>query len=137
MKQLLITLIGALMIFQAHGQSDRVTSAWNNLKYNELESALENIKAASEYEDTKNDAKTWLYLGHVYFSIDTTSNAEFADLVKAPKDKAVDAYAKAMALDESGRYGTKIQNNAVRLGVALFNAGAQDYNSALKILKSR
>lgn len=132
MKQLLITLIGALMIFQAHGQSDRVTSAWNNLKYNELESALENIKAASEYEDTKNDAKTWLYLGHVYFSIDTTSNAEFADLVKAPKDKAVDAYAKAMALDESGRYGTKIQNNAVRLGVALFNAGAQDYNSALK-----
>ena len=137
MKQLLITLIGALMIFQAHGQSDRVTSAWNNLKYNELESALENIKAASEYEDTKNDAKTWLYLGHVYFSIDTTSNAEFADLVKAPKDKAVDAYAKAMALDESGRYGTKIQNNAVRLGVALFNAGAQDYNSALKAKKQK
>ena len=137
MKQLLITLIGALMIFQAHGQSDRVTSAWNNLKYNELESALENIKAASEYEDTKNDAKTWLYLGHVYFSIDTTSNAEFADLVKAPKNKAVDAYAKAMALDESGRYGTKIQNNAVRLGVALFNAGAQDYNSALKAKKQK
>lgn len=133
MKQLLATVVCTLMIIQVYGQSDRVTSAWNNLKYNELGKALENIKAASEYEDTKEEAKTWLYLGHVYYSIDTTTNPDYADLVSAPKDKAVEAYAKAKELDQSGRYSTKIQNNAVRLGVSLFNAGAQDYNKALKV----
>lgn len=136
MKQLLLTLIGVAMLFQAYGQSDRVTSAWNNLKYNELEKALENIKAASEHEDTKEEAKTWLYMGHVYYSIDTSTNEEFSKLAEAPKNKAVEAYAKAKKLDESGRYATKIQNNAVRLGVSLFNAGAQDYNEALKAKKA-
>ena len=137
MKHVLVALLGLLTIGQAFGQSDLVTSAWNNLKYNELEKALENLKQASKHEDTKDEAKTWLYLGHTYYSLDTTTNENFKGLVKAPKDKAVKAYAKAQKLDESGRYSTKIQGNAVRLGVNLFNAGAQAYNRALKAKKKK
>ncbi len=137
MKQLLIPFLSVLLIGQAYGQSDRVTSAWNNLKYNELEKALNNLKKASKYEDTKEEAKTWLYLGHTYYSIDTTQKKAFKSLVNAPKNKAVEAYAKAQKLDESGRYTSKIQGNAVRLGVNLFNAGAQDYNKALKAKKKK
>jgi Tfp pilus assembly protein PilF len=137
MKHLLITVLAVLFIGQAYGQSDRVTSAWNNLKYNELEKALNNLKKASKHEDTKDEAKTWLYLGHTYYSLDTSQKDAFKDLVMAPKNKAVEAYAKAQKLDESGRYTSKIQGNAVRLGVNLFNAGAQDYNKALKSKKKK
>lgn len=137
MKHVLIPILSVLLIGQAYGQSDRVTSAWNNLKYNELKKALNNLKKASKHEETKEEAKTWLYLGHTYYSLDTTQKEAFKGLVEAPKNKAVEAYTKAQKLDESGRYTRDIQGNAVRLGVNLFNAGAQDYNKALKAKKKK
>lgn len=133
MKKVLFILPALLLVFQAYGQSDRVTSAWNNLKYNELKKAQENIDAAAEYESTKDEAKTWLYRGHVYYSIDSSSNPEFSKLSSNPKDEAIESYAKCKKLDESGRYENKMLNNVITTGVSLYNAGAQDYNKAVQL----
>ncbi len=133
MKKALLILPTLLLCTQAYSQSDRVTSAWNNLKYNEIKKAQENIDAAAKHESTKNEAKTWLYRGHVYYSIDTTSNPEFNKLSDNPKDVAIQSYAKCKKLDEAGRYENKMLNNVIATGVALYNAGAQDYNKAVKL----
>ncbi len=135
MKKLLVILPMLFLVFKAYGQSDRVTSAWNNLKYNELKKAKKNIDKAVKHEDTKDEAKTWLYRGHVYYSIDTSKNEEFKKLSENPKDVAIQSYKKCKELDDAGRYSNKMLNQVIKTGINLFNAGAEDYNKALKIMK--
>lgn len=134
MRKTFLMIPALLLTMQVFAQSDRVTSAWNNLKYNELEKGKENINKAIKHEDTKNEAKTWFYRGNIYFAIDTSTNPDFKKLSNNPKDKVIESYKRCSELDEAGRYKTnnKMVENVIKTGIQLFNAGAQDYNKALK-----
>lgn len=73
------------------------------LKYwtdGDLASAKEMVDAATTYEKTMNDGKTWYYRGLVYASLDTTSNEEYKALADTPLTTALESFKKADELNK-------------------------------------
>jgi len=66
---------------------------------NKLDEAKTMIDAATTYDKTMNDPKTWYYRGLIYASIDTTSNEQIKALAPDAIDVAVQSFKKA---DELG-----------------------------------
>lgn len=76
-------------------QKPNINKALKALQEGKLNEAKEMIDAATTYEKTMNDGKTWYYRGLVYAAIDTTSKAEFKSLDPEPFKVAMESFAKA------------------------------------------
>ncbi|OFX43585.1 MAG: hypothetical protein A2046_01535 [Bacteroidetes bacterium GWA2_30_7] len=92
---LIISLLFVSLVFNA--QPNKRVSAYNYLKYNELDKAKEAIDAACKHEATISDPKTWYYAGQIYQGIYVNKN--FKSLDADALTKSLDAYKKAMALN--------------------------------------
>jgi len=68
-----------------------------------LSEAKDIIDAATTYEKTKDDGKTWYYRGLIYAALDTTSNPEYQSLADEPFKTAMESFAKA---DQMGKAGS-------------------------------
>src|SRR5690606_3444004 len=68
-----------------------------------LSEAKDIIDAATTYEKTKDDGKTWYYRGLIYAALDTTSNPEYQSLADEPVKTAMESFAKA---DQMGKEGS-------------------------------
>ena len=115
MKKLSLILAFAALSFSASAQTLNVQSAIQDLKKNYLKKAKAEIDLATEHEQTKDDAKTWLYRGLIYSSIgrDVATNAKSKVKGLAP-DWAEQAYAAALEckrLDTKNEYAN--ENNSV------------------------
>lgn len=107
MKKILITaavIVGSTVVF---AQKNQVQSAFGfikafdrNGKCSELQNGLEAINSSIEHETTKTWAKTWLYRGHLYYSVLLpTTDQNCKDLYKEALDEATDSYLKALVLN--------------------------------------
>lgn len=69
MKKITLLLIFALTIGISNAQNSKVVSAYTSLNNKQLNKAKQFIDEACVHEQTKNEAKTWLYRGNIYFEI--------------------------------------------------------------------
>src|SRR5689334_20420359 len=74
---------------------------------NKLDEAKSMIDAATTYEKTMNDAKTYYYKGLIYASIDTTSNEKFKALDPNAFDVALEAFKKGDEMQKGKEHFTQ------------------------------
>jgi predicted Zn-dependent protease len=76
---------------------NKIPTLW---KEGKLAEAKEMVDAATTYEKTMNDGKTYYYRGLVYAMLDTTSNESFKSLAQDPLTVAIESFKKADELDK-------------------------------------
>lgn len=104
MKKLAILTFFVLSITFVFGQSNKVNSAINRLKYGELEKAKEAIDLAAVHEKTIGKAKTWKVKGAVYQAIAISKDSNISTLCADPIKVSLEAYEKAIELDVKKQY---------------------------------
>jgi tetratricopeptide (TPR) repeat protein len=162
-KAFLMLMVAVFLSAGGYAQKNKRTSAFNynkeydneielyKLKKNpkDLEKAQEaineakaNIDAAIEHEKTKNDPKTWLYRGAIYYNLATlpTIIDEKAKLDREAAKISYESLLKAKSLDVKGKYTDDINVYLQNLYNLYFTEGAnnfndQQYNLAKKNLK--
>ena len=92
---LIISLLFVYIVINA--QPNKRVSAFNYLKYDELDKAKEAIDDACKHEKTISDPKTWWYAGQIYQGIHV--NKKFKSLDADALSKSLEAYKKAMVLN--------------------------------------
>jgi tetratricopeptide (TPR) repeat protein len=96
---LMLASVAAVAQKQAKPNINKALNAW---KEGKLSEAKEIIDAATTYEKTMNDGKTWYYRGLIYSTIDTTSNAQDHALASNALQVAVESFKKAKELGKAG-----------------------------------
>jgi len=132
-KNILLMMIMALLAGGGvYGQASKVTSAWNYLKYDELDKAKDAIELAVANESTKDDAKTWYYRGLIYERIykkqNDTKKPEFKNLSTNALGEAYSSLKKAIQLDGKNKM-PEIRDDLSALTTDLFNTGANAFNN--------
>ncbi len=127
-KLFLLLLVSILAASPAFSQKAKVVSAWNYLKYEELDKAKAAIDEATVNETSKDMAKTWCYRGLIYQAI-----AEKPDVARlmAPNasTEALTAFKKAMELDTKGEFKSDIFPQLGKILAISYNAGVDNYNA--------
>jgi tetratricopeptide (TPR) repeat protein len=126
LRKLLLIVPMVLVTSILFGQKAKVQSAWNYLKYDQLDKALEAIEAAAGHEQTMNMDKTWFYRGNIYHAM--YNHAKYGSLSKEPLAEALRSYTKALELEPKGEFVEDIHNRLRVIGVEAFNRGARNYN---------
>lgn len=98
----LLLMLSTVVAFAQKQAKPNINKALNSWKEGKLSEAKEIIDAATTYEKTMNDGKTWYYRGLIYSTIDTTSNEQFKSLDPNPLKVAVESFAKAKSLGKAG-----------------------------------
>ena len=120
-------------------QSNKVQSAWNALKFKELDKAKAAIDLSAEHEDTRNDTKMWYYRGKVYLAINDDKD-KFKDLDHDAAEKSFVGFLNCLKTDKSGAYSSE-ENAAPKLlmaaSVNLYNRSKEatynkDYEKAIR-----
>ncbi len=106
MKQVLFVIL-MLVAVSASAQKQKkpnINKALRSYQEGKLGEAKEIIDAATTFEKTKDDGKTWYYRGLIYAALDTTSNPEFQTLADNAFATAMESFAKA---DQLGKQGSE------------------------------
>lgn len=154
MKKIAIVLLAATTVFAAKAQSSKVVTAYryledykrDNTDLESLTRAKEAIDLASEHEDTKDQAKTQVYRGQIYFMLyDSQKRAAEEKLTKitdpnkrsitalqdTPTDNlemAYKAFTKAKQLDTKGNYENELKALG-NIGIYFDNIGRVNFNA--------
>lgn len=106
MKQILFLMLMLVNIaaFTQKQQKPNINKALKSFQEGKLAEAKEMIDAATTYEKTMNDGKTWYYRGLIYAAIDTTSNEQFKALESNALAVALESFDKA---DKMGKAGSE------------------------------
>ncbi len=98
---LMMVCVAAVGQKQPKPNLSKALKAWTD---GNLAEAKDIIDAATTYEKTMDDGKTWYYRGLIYTSLDTTKNESYAGLADEPLKTAVEAFTKA---DKMGKAGSE------------------------------
>lgn len=153
MNKIMILLLAVIPAFTSNAQSSKVVTAYRYLddykKNNDSESldrAKEAIDLASENLDTKDQAKTQVYRGQIYFQLyDLRKRAEedklssiadpnkrtIAALQSTPTadlETSYQAFAKAKILDVKNNYASELKALG-NVGIYFDNVGRASYNA--------
>jgi tetratricopeptide (TPR) repeat protein len=139
MKKLVLSISMSLLFITAgFAQKSNRTSAYMYKEKGQLAEAKEAIDKAVQNEKTKNDPKTWLYYGEIYYAIATSPLPQFQKLDSTAAIKAFHAFQKAKKLDvgkkhkivkEADEYIKKLSNVFYAKGAEVFKK--QDYQKAI------
>lgn len=128
MKKISMAL-GMISMFavSAFAQSSQVVSAWNYLKYGQLEDAKNAINQATQDSKTSTWPKTWFYRGTIYIAIydDTTSRKKNPGAL----GEAITSYKKAMDLNPKNEFKDQILAGLQESALNSFNEGVAPYNA--------
>jgi hypothetical protein len=102
-KVILILLLAPAFVFAQKPVKPNLNKALSLWQAGKLGEAKDMIDAATTYEKTMNDGKTWYYRGLIYASLDTTSNATYKALSPNPLDIAIESFKKADQLKTDGK----------------------------------
>ena len=104
MKTVLTICLSILFLTGVEAQKkpniNKAKALWEQGK---LDEAKAMIDAATTYEKTMNDGKTWYYRGLIYATIDTTSNEAFQALEENAFEVALECFNKADKLGDEGK----------------------------------
>ena len=139
MKKLAVLLILVASSLGVMAQKSKVVSAYNYLKYDELDKAMSYIDEASKHESTMGMSKTWYYRGLIYQKM--YNHEKFGSLVEQPLQEALKSYQKAMEIDPKYEFEEEITQNSQKIAADLFQSGvdaytANDYAKALTNFES-
>ncbi len=132
-----------LFISVGFAQKSNRTSAYMYKEKGQLESAKKAIDKAVQNVKTKNDAKTWLYYGEIYYDIATSPLPQFRELDSLAATKAFAGLKKAKTLDASSKR-KKVSKEAdeyiKKLSAVFYAKGAQvfkqkNYDRAIEYFK--
>jgi len=96
MKTINLILCLLFLSIIANAQPAKRVSAFNYLKYGELDQAKANIDEAIEHARTKTDPRTWWYRGLIYQSIHTSDNPNYKKLSSNASEIAFESYKNAL-----------------------------------------
>lgn len=137
MKKLILTLVLAVAITFAFGQSNVRQTASNYLKSGKLDKAMESINACVLDPSTAQDAKAWFLRGNIYLEIANTTDEQYKALSPDPLTISLDSYKKAIEFDPKQKYYEDImaklnwqRNNYYNAGVEAFNQ--RQYKEAME-----
>ena len=137
MKKIALLLgLSILISLSSYTQSNKRTSAYMYLQNMELDKAKTAIDEASIHVQTKEDPKTWLYKGEIYYKIAVSPLPVFSDLDKNAPTVAYEALLNAKKYDLKGKYEDEIAQYLGYLTSAFYASGGQsfqdgDYASAI------
>ncbi|MFI5219962.1 MAG: tetratricopeptide repeat protein [Bacteroidia bacterium] len=139
MKNIKLLLLAIIYTGSLYAQKTKVQTAWNFLKYDQLDKAKEAIDDASVNEQSINMEKTWYYRGLIYQRI--FKHEKYANLDPQPLQKAYEYYQKSLELnprsefvDSIKLFKTIIVNNLSNAGIEQYNA--KNYSAALESFES-
>ncbi len=136
MKKLLILFVAFVSVVNVSlGQKNKVQTAWNYYKYDDLQRAAEAIELAAVHEQTSNSAKTWYYRGLIYLK--SYKHEKFASLDPDPLGKAAESLQKALKLEPDFEYKDEVNQSLQIAANQLFSLGverftAKEYEKALQ-----
>ncbi len=103
MKKTTLILVLIFSIALSYAQPTKLTSAWNYLKYGEIENAKEAIDPCTTHPKTMYKQKTWLFYGQIYHAINDScmynKSEKFCNLAPDALNKAYNGYMKAWVLN--------------------------------------
>lgn len=128
MKRLAVFFLCMTVITFVHAQKANVQSAFNYLKYDQLDKAKEAIDAAVKNESTMNSEKAWYYRGLVYEQINEERD-KFGGLDQNPLKAAYDSYNKALQVAPKGDFTEEINVRLKAIGVSYMKKGIEEFNA--------
>lgn len=113
----------------AWAQPNKVLSAMNYLKYNDLQKAKDAIDQASAHEKTAAAAKTHYYKGKVYLAIAQSDDPAFDDVKESASTTAAEAFRYALDASDNKRLDLNeikvLYSNTIPI---IFQNGVDKYN---------
>lgn len=103
-KVILILLLAPAFVFAQKPVKPSLSKALTLMQSGKLGEAKDMIDAATTYEKTMNDGKTWYYRGLIYASLDTTSNESFKSLSPNALEIAIESFKKADQMEPNKEY---------------------------------
>jgi tetratricopeptide (TPR) repeat protein len=115
-----------LLFTSAHAQNARVQTAFNYYKYNRVESAIPEIEAAIQHEQTRNKEKTWYYRGLIYDKIchDTILHKKYPEACRL----AMESFSRSLSINNKSEYVEDIALRGISLFAMEFGRGVKYYN---------
>ncbi len=95
----MLSLIGAMTWANAQSGEKELRNAYSHYGNGYYDKALRSIKSALQFEDTKNEAKTWLYYGNIALQISNSNNDYYKKMLPNAEMEAYNAYMQALTLD--------------------------------------
>ncbi len=127
MKYIILPAVFLVVMFTTgHSQNARVQTAFNYYKYNRVESAIPEIEAAIQHEQTKNKEKTWYYRGLIYDKIchDTSLHKKYPEACQL----AMESFSKSLSINNKSDYAEDIAMRGISLFAIEFGRGVKYYN---------
>lgn len=126
MKRILI-LFGVILSLNAYSQKSAVQTAFNYLRYDDLDKAKEAIDGAATTESTIGYAKTWYYRGSIYHAIYESTKPEFAALKPGSLNEAKISYEKTLELDAKNEFKDDVMKRLEVVASQCLNSGVDNY----------
>lgn len=127
MKTIKILLLFLISAGVANAQKAKVQSAWNYLKYDQLDKAKEVIDEAAVDPSTSGMEKTWYYRGQIYQSM--YKHEKFGSLDPNALQKAYESFNKSLELNPKSEYVDDIKGRLAAITNQIFSIGVEQFNS--------
>lgn len=100
----MVLMLAAINLHAQKQPKPNLNKVLSMLLEGKLAEAKEMADAATTYEKTKDDGKTWYYRGLVYATIDTTAGNPVKETVQDPFGIAMKSFAKADSIDSKSEF---------------------------------
>ncbi len=127
LKRVFLLLLIVGVSYTSQGQKAKVVSAYNYLKYGEVDKAKEAIDIAVTHDKAVAMAKTWFYKGRIYHAIYESKDPAIKGLDANALNVAFESYTKAFELDVKEQYKEEITKKLEYCSVYFVNQGVKDY----------
>ena len=126
MKKILALLLVIIPVALS-AQKAAVQTAYNYLRYDNLDKAKEAIDGAVVNETTIGFAKAWYYRGSIYQKIFESSNEKFAALKPGSLQTARISYEKTLELDSKNEFREDVIGRLEILASQSLNSGVDHF----------
>jgi len=128
MKKLLLLFVVMLCIGPSViAQKNKIQTAWNYLKYDDLDKARQAIDEAAIHETTMGMAKTWYYRGLIYQKM--YNHEKFGSLDADALVKASESFQKALQIEPKYEFADEIKQALQVVANQLFGQGVEFFNA--------
>ncbi|MBK9320495.1 MAG: hypothetical protein IPM91_17960 [Bacteroidetes bacterium] len=126
MKYLFIS-ITLLLSLNVNGQKAAVQTAYNYLRYDDLDKAKEAIDGAVQNESTIGMSKAWYYRGSIYHAIYESTKEKFAPLKPGSLKEALKSYEKTIELDTKKEFYDDVIKRMEIVASQSLNTGVDNF----------
>lgn len=125
--KLFVVLFTIFVSYSAVAQKAAVQTAYNYLRYDDLDKAKEAIDGAAVNETTIGYAKAWYYRGWIYQAIFESTKEKFAALKPGSLEEARKSYEKTLELDSKNEFRDDVVKRLEALASLSLNSGVEMY----------